>query len=340
MSSTSMLIAARFASLRRPNLLVRDFEAIDARDLPLVGHKALSLAELLRAGLPVPNGFVVTSESTKLFFDSNGLQSAVRGLFPLGQTADPLTLTKAASAIGALIAASRVPQEVAEEIRRGIKRLGEARFAVRSSGAHEDSHARSMAGLFDSFLNVSSQKIMRHITLCWASYFSPQALSYYAAVGLRPDPGAIAVIVQAFVSGTASGVCFTRHPVVRSQTAMVIEACYGLAPELVGGRVTPDRFLVSRKSGRVLAADVSRQSFMLIPTSRGVKRQTVPLARQLRPKVSAKTLRTIAKLCSRVERYFDRPQDIEWVLSHRTVSIVQSRPITAIGRKSGRTAKA
>jgi len=39
------------------------FKDIDKNDIPLVGGKGANLGELVKAGIPVPDGFVVTAKA-------------------------------------------------------------------------------------------------------------------------------------------------------------------------------------------------------------------------------------------------------------------------------------
>jgi len=40
------------------------FREIDKDDIPLVGGKGANLGEMVKAGFPVPNGFIVTTTMT------------------------------------------------------------------------------------------------------------------------------------------------------------------------------------------------------------------------------------------------------------------------------------
>ena len=45
--------------------------------LETVGGKGLSLAKMIQAGFPVPNGFHITTESYRTFVDANNLQTKI-----------------------------------------------------------------------------------------------------------------------------------------------------------------------------------------------------------------------------------------------------------------------
>ena len=62
---------------------IRWFREIGHQDLPLVGGKSASLGEMYRTlsdrGVPVPNGFAVTTRAYLELIDSPGVREALRG---------------------------------------------------------------------------------------------------------------------------------------------------------------------------------------------------------------------------------------------------------------------
>ena len=59
--------------------LVRDLAQVGRDDRGLVGGKAANLGELIRAGLPVPPGFVVTTDAYWAFVEVNAdVRAALR----------------------------------------------------------------------------------------------------------------------------------------------------------------------------------------------------------------------------------------------------------------------
>src|SRR4051812_16109779 len=104
-----------------------------ATDVARAGGKGAGLARLRRAGLPVPDGFVVEAEAYRHFV-------AVSGLAPLveqvtadldGRSAD--ALAGASARLRAAFEAAPVPGELAGPIVAAWRRLGGEAVAVRSS---------------------------------------------------------------------------------------------------------------------------------------------------------------------------------------------------------------
>ncbi|MCP2328341.1 pyruvate,water dikinase [Hamadaea flava] len=169
------------------------------------GAKAAALGVLRRAGLPVPDGFVVPFDAYR-------------------------------RAEGEADAA--LPDDLFDAVRRGLDEIGDPPVAVRSSAAHEDSATASAAGQYDSVLGVRGVgAVAQAIRACWASLHSARAVAYQDVAGSEP---ATAVLIQRLVDADVAGVMFTGGP----DGSTAIEASWGLGPSVVGGVVTPDAYQV------------------------------------------------------------------------------------------------
>jgi pyruvate,water dikinase len=112
-------------------------------------------------------------------------------------------------------------------------------FAVRSSGAAEDSAGDSFAGMHETKLNVARDRLVAAVVECRRSADTEQARAYRSARNLPNDETRIAVLVQQMVRAVRSGVAFTVNPVTGANE-IVINSTEGLGEALVSGQVTPD----------------------------------------------------------------------------------------------------
>ncbi len=117
--------------------LVVGLEALTRADLGLAGGKGANLGELIRAGFPVPPGFVVTAAAYEQFAAHNQLQEAL-------EKGEPRL-------IRAAFERAPIPPEVARKILTAYDRLGDGPVAVRSSGTAEDLPQAAFAGQHDTF---------------------------------------------------------------------------------------------------------------------------------------------------------------------------------------------
>ena len=120
-----------------------------------IGGKGQSLARLASAGLPVPNGFHITTAAYDDFVAEHHLEDSIKA--QLATVSDPASQAtdQAASAIAALITGQEIPPAMAADIVRAYQRLGSPPVAVRSSATAEDLPEASFAGQQETFLNVA-----------------------------------------------------------------------------------------------------------------------------------------------------------------------------------------
>ena len=54
------------------------FSKLDKNDIPIAGGKGANLGEMFKAKIPVPDGFVVTSNAYYKFIEDTGLSKKIR----------------------------------------------------------------------------------------------------------------------------------------------------------------------------------------------------------------------------------------------------------------------
>jgi pyruvate,water dikinase len=116
--------------------------------LELTGGKGASLARLVGAGLPVPDGFHITTEAYRQFVNDNDLQARILETLESADPEKPATLEKASQIIGELFRQGEMPAAIAGAVARAYAGLeGETPYvAVRSSATAEDLPGLSFAG--------------------------------------------------------------------------------------------------------------------------------------------------------------------------------------------------
>ncbi|MFF5206039.1 PEP/pyruvate-binding domain-containing protein [Streptosporangium sp. NPDC000396] len=279
------------------------------------GGKAGALGALLRAGLPVPDGFVVSFAA---------YLAAVRDL-NLGRFAsesDDLDATRQ------VIETRPVHATVIDALGNALDELGDPPVAVRSSAANEDTGQASAAGQHESFLAVHGvSEVADAVRACWASLFSPRAIDYRRTSGRDDQPSddlMMAVIVQRQLDAEVSGVMFTPAD---PNDATQIEASWGLGPSIVGGKVTPDAYCVA-DDGSVTRAIADKRTRLDRHGTQLVIRD-VPTRTRNQPTIDDATATQLAKLGKEIAALLGGPQDIEWAIVDGRTWILQARPVTA-----------
>jgi len=309
----------------------------------ICGAKMGRLAELLRAGVSLPQGFTVTVEAFRRHWDQAGLDEVTdAALGGLGPDAGPAEIDAAASAIRAALAGRDVGADLAALIGDAYEELSSRCFeinvptAVRSSAIGEDSGTASFAGIFDSYLGVSGQdRVLDAVRQCWASLFNARAVAYRlrAGIGHRDMPMAVGVIE--LIHARASGVAFSAHPVTGKTDRIVIETNWGWGEAVVQGLVTPDHIEVGKADGRVLKYQVANKTVVSAfdyAVGRVVETE-MPARLADRRVLDDEQVAAVTDAVLAVERHYGYPVDVEWVLDrHRRegepVCVVQARPIT------------
>jgi pyruvate,water dikinase len=302
-------------------------------DAGLVGGKGANLGEILTAGLPVPDGFVVTAPAYLAAMDAAGVRGRLQTLARELATGDESAAVARAGELQDIVRGAGVPPELETEIRDAYQRLGDDVFvAVRSSAVGEDSSSTSFAGMNETFTDVHGvEELLARVVDCWASLFGARACAYRASRGVESEP-AIAVVVQYMVDAARSGVMFTADPASGNRSRIVIEAAYGLGETLVGGEVEPDTYVVSHDQPRVLTTHAGAQRYAVVRHADGSEARIDLHRNEQSPAVlSDAEILQIATLGRRVEEHYGAPQDVEWAIGDGDVWLVQTRPITTIG---------
>ncbi|GAB3961774.1 hypothetical protein GCM10029978_014830 [Actinoallomurus acanthiterrae] len=310
------------------------------------GGKAGALGALLRAGLPVPDGFVVPFTAYLAAVGDLGVGrlagdlgvGRLAGELSLGQSAGDLGVGRLAGepglgrsagervdldAVRQAIQARPLHATVIDALGRALDELGDPPVAVRSSAADEDTGQASAAGQYESFLAVRGVgEVADAVRACWASLLSPRAIGYRDASG--HDDLAMAVIVQRLLDAEVSGVMFTP---AGPSDATGIEASWGLGPSVVGGTVTPDAYRVA-DDGSVTRTLADKRTRLDRHGTRLVVRD-VPTRARHQPAIDDATATHLAELGKEIAAVLGGPQDIEWAIVDGRVWILQARLVTA-----------
>jgi rifampicin phosphotransferase len=284
-------------------------------DIARAGGKGANLGELIKAGFDVPDGFVLTTEAY-----AAALEAAQLSLPPQDQD-DPAAFREQVCRVPILETTRR-------EIASAYANLGAGPVAVRSSATAEDLPGATFAGQQDSFLNViGEQQLIDAIRQCWASLWTERAVAYRRRRRIEPSEVRIAVVVQTMVPAEAAGVMFTANPITGARDQTVVDASSGLGEAVVSGAVTPDHYVLD-SDGRLVEFSLGRRELAVVgKAGGGVEHRPGGATERLLPD---DTLQTLTALGSGVSRHFGQPQDIEWALSDGRLSVVQTRPMTAL----------
>jgi phosphohistidine swiveling domain-containing protein len=291
----------------------------ECHDVAVAGGKAVNLGRLLRAGFPVPDGFVVTTHA-----------------YRLAQAHSPVAAFSAkASAEVPANALVEAPAEVAEDIRRAYREMGGGQVAVRSSATAEDMAAASMAGQYETYLDIEGEAaLLDSVRRCWAGIDAPRTGAYLREHGIDPLRVSMAVVVQRLVPADVAGVLFTTNPQNGARREMLIEASWGLGESVVSGQVQPDALRLDQDTGRVLGVTIGEKSVHRVAGTQ--EEQPVEESRRRQPCLRGRDVYRLWQLGQRAVEHFGAPQDIEWAIHAEELYLLQSRPITTLADADAR----
>ncbi len=298
-----------------------------------IGGKAYCLGKMNAHGIRIPKTFCIPCK----VYEDYLTQSRLRDRIFLEINRKPLEQMRweeiwdIALRIRNYFLTTPLPKGIQEDLGNLIdKFIGDKSVAVRSSAPGEDSAASSFAGLHDSFLNISgTNDIIKHIKLVWASLYSDAALLYRKELGLDIETSRMAVVIQELVSSDRSGIFFGLNP--SSSNESVIESVYGLNQALVDGDIEPDRWILSRSTGKIIshAAPVRKQ--YTLPTKTGIAFLDLQASVAKAPPLNHDEIHQIWVSGKKLENLFGKPQDVEWTITNNELIILQARPITSTG---------
>jgi pyruvate,water dikinase len=301
--------------------------------LEVAGGKGASLARLAAAGLPVPDGFHVSTAAYRQFVDANNLQSRILAALEPADPDQPATLEAASQVIRELFLKAEMPPAIAGAVARAYAGLAgqSPTVAVRSSATAEDLPGLSFAGQQETYLNVrGADAVLEAVKRCWASLWTARAIGYRERHDIDQGAVSLAVVVQLLVPAEAAGIMFTADPVTGARDQATISAAWGLGEAIVGGLVTPDTITVDKTTGDVLTRETADKQVMTVRVNGGTEEQPVPRELRDAPVLDDAQAAALAQMGVQIEELYGMPMDVEWALADGTFAIVQARPITAL----------
>jgi pyruvate,water dikinase len=201
--------------------------------------------------------------------------------------------------------------------------------AVRSSAMDEDGCRASFAGQHATYLNVVGvEAVAQAVLRCWQSAYSTHALDYRRHWGLTEEV-TMAVLIQQLIPADVSAVVFSANPVTGNREESFINASWGLGESIVGGRVTPDTYVVCKADLAIQQRQVADKERMTVPAANGVREISVPRWLRRQPVLTGDQIVEIARLSIRLEATMGWPVDVECAYRRGELYLLQCRPITA-----------
>jgi pyruvate,water dikinase len=335
-----------------------NFKDLDKNALSEVGGKNASLGELINAGIRVPPGFAVTTDSYLSFVTETGIKDEILRVVSELKKGDMESLNDTRDKIQQLIITKELPAQIRATIDDaygelctlcGVEALP---VAVRSSATAEDLPTASFAGQQDTYLWIQgADHVVDKVRSCWASLWTARAIDYRIKNDFPHEKVLISVGVQKMVNSKAAGVMFTLNPTNGDISKVVIEGSWGLGETVVSGSVNPDKFVVDKIVMETTDRTVSNKHIECIYDPEKGETVDADVDEEIQNVccLADKEVKGLVKMAKNIEAHYGRPMDIEWAIDKDlgfpdNLFIVQARPETVwsqrkkksvLGKKSG-----
>lgn len=309
------------------------FGELCGEDHGRVGKKVAGLAEMLKTGMRVTPGFGISTEANHRYLQETGIAAEIEDLCGRAGRFEDAALAAASTHIMQRVETADLPGDLETEILSWYEELSlqagvrQVPVAVRSSGTV------SMPGQMETYLNIRGElDLLRYVRRCWASAYSPEALSYRAGNGL-PLAFPIGVGVQKMVNSVAAGVMFTLNPVNGDRSKIYLESSWGLGEAVVSGQVNPDVYLLDKVTLEILQRTPGNKAMKYVYSESGS--DIVPCSLE-GPEchslsLSDREVLELARLGKRIEAHYGKAYDIEFGIDAdfafpENVFVLQVRP--------------
>ena len=228
--------------------------------------------------------------------------------------------------------------KIKEEFLKEIENIAEndSYYAVRSSSIEEDSSNCSFAGQFETYLYVKKENIMEKVKEVWISSFSSHVMKYRKEGKINNEINVPAVIIQEMVNSEKAGVGFSVNPVNGNYDEIVISGTYGLGTSIVDGDENGDLFIYNKKTKEIKKEIRTKKIRQVLDfENKKIKTEEINIEDEV---LNDSEVQELGENIINIEKYYGKPQDMEWAFEKGKLYILQSRPITTLKTANEKTA--
>ena len=302
-----------------------------------IGKKAQNLLELAAAGFNVPHFSVITNRYFKevilkeieMYNQEAGNNDEIKDWNAVfsGNTERKI------ENIIRIIKNHKIKEEFEKEIENALNE--ESYYAVRSSSIEEDSSNFSFAGQFETYLYVKKENMLEKIKEVWISSFSNHVMKYRKGGKINNEINVPAVIIQEMVNSEKAGVGFSVNPVNNNYDEVVISATYGLGTSIVDGDENGDLFIYNKKTKEIKKEIGTKKIRQVLDfENKKIKTEKINIEEEI---LNDSEVCELGENIINIEKYYGKPQDMEWAFEKEKLYILQSRPITTLEKTDKKT---
>jgi len=227
--------------------------------------------------------------------------------------------------------------KIREEFKREIEKIVKdgSYYAVRSSSVEEDSSNFSFAGQFETYLYVRKENMLEKVKEVWISSFSSHVMRYRKEGKINNEVNVPAVIIQEMINSEKAGVGFSVNPVNGDHDEIVISGTFGLGTSIVDGDENGDLFIYNKETKEIKKEiGIKKVKQSLDFENHGIKIEEINVEDEV---LNDAEITELGENIINIEKYYGKPQDMEWAFEKGKLYILQSRPITTLEKTGKKT---
>lgn len=310
--------------LHRAIIPLRDITASSS----LIGENGVILARLSSASLPVPPGFIISSDAYLQFAANYSLFDRIQLVLSEAIFHNLQQITASAEKIQQLMIENPIPPEISKEILQALDKIGDGihEAMIQGSVCFTAFTDPLFSDSFHFFQNASgSEEIELTIRKCWASIWTPQTIQYLMRYRLLIDQIQMAVIVQKKLQSDTNGIMMTANPENGRCDQVIIDTFQGVNTNSI---IPTYRMTVHKKTGKVIHWKTASKEIVTIRSPFGVYRIPVHPLDSKNAVLGNRQAFDLAKLGMLIENLLHKPVTVNWEIKSRDCSIIQVHPIT------------
>jgi len=302
-----------------------------------IGKKAQNLLELAANGFNVPHFSVITNRYFKeiilkeieMYNQEVGNNDEIKDW----EAVFSENTERKIENIIRIIKNHKIKEEFEKEIENALNE--ESYYAVRSSSIEEDSSNFSFAGQFETYLYVKKENMLEKIKEVWISSFSNHVMKYRKEGKINNEINVPAVIIQEMVNSEKAGVGFSVNPVNNNYDEVVISGTYGLGTSIVDGDENGDLFIYNKKTKEIKKEIRTKKIRQVLDfENKKIKTEEINIEEEI---LNDSEVCELGENIINIEKYYGKPQDMEWAFEKEKLYILQSRPITTLEKTDKKT---
>ena len=297
-----------------------------------IGGKAFHLWKMQTRGFPVPEFFVLPSETIDKLIAP--VRNEIEDICSILNDQEDIQLNQGSTGIQKIILTLKIPALLLQELEETCHTIfGEHFFvAVRSSAISEDGSNFSFAGQHSSFLYVNKDGLSAAILKVISSGWSFSALKYRIIHGLPLKDIKFSVVIQRMIDAARSGIGFSMN-LKGNMADMVLVAGYGLGEGIVSDKVEPDTYTVNRRLRTVEKEISDKVTSLTYSSEKGLCYNPVENSLTKVPVLTDQQIFEVCNYLALAENLLGVPADIEYSFDKNSkLYILQVRPITTLNR--------